>query len=45
LTTPEEDLRRFAAALREVLGGVEEHLFRRYASLGLELGRRSLAAR
>jgi ornithine--oxo-acid transaminase len=45
LTTPEDDLRRFADALRDVLSGVEEHLFRRYASLGLELGRRSLAAR
>jgi ornithine--oxo-acid transaminase len=45
LTTPEEDVRRFAGALEAVLAGVEEHLFRRYASLGLELGRRSLAAR
>ncbi len=45
LTTPEADLRHFASALREVLSGVEEHLFRSYASLGLELGRRSLAAR
>jgi ornithine--oxo-acid transaminase len=45
LITPEDEIRRFAMALREVLTGVEEHLFRRYASLGLELGRRSLAAR
>jgi acetylornithine/succinyldiaminopimelate/putrescine aminotransferase len=45
LVTSEDDLRRFAAALREVLGGVEEHLFRSYASLGLELGRRSLTPR
>jgi ornithine--oxo-acid transaminase len=45
LITPEEELRRFAAALAEVLAGVEAHLFRSYASLGLELGRRSLAAR
>jgi ornithine--oxo-acid transaminase len=45
LITPEDELRRFAAALKEVLRGVEEHLFRRYASLGLELGRRSLATR
>jgi ornithine--oxo-acid transaminase len=45
LITPEDELRRFAAALGEVLTGVEDHLFRRYASLGLELGRRSLAAR
>jgi ornithine--oxo-acid transaminase len=41
----EDELRRFAAALREVLAGVEEHLFRSYASLGFELGRRSLATR
>ena len=45
LTTPEDELRRFADSLRAVLEGVEEHLFRSYASLGLELGRRSLAAR
>ncbi len=45
LITPEDELRRFAAALEQVLSGVEDHLFRRYASLGLELGRRSLAAR
>jgi ornithine--oxo-acid transaminase len=45
LVTPEDEVRRFAEALEEVLAGVEEHLFRRYASLGLELGRRSLAAR
>jgi ornithine--oxo-acid transaminase len=45
LITPEEELRRFAGALTEVLSGVEEHLFRSYASLGLELGRRGLAAR
>ena len=45
LITSEEELRRFASALREVLAGVQEHLFRSYASLGLELGRRSLAAR
>ena len=45
LTTPEADLERFAGALRDVLAGVEEHLFRSYASLGLELGRRGLAAR
>ena len=45
LVTSEDELRRFANALREVLAGVEEHLFRSYASLGLELGRRTLAAR
>ena len=45
LITPEDELRRFGAALKDVLRGVEEHLFRRYASLGLELGRRSLATR
>jgi hypothetical protein len=45
LTTPQHELERFASALREVLTAVQEHLFRRYASLGLELGRRSLAAR
>jgi ornithine--oxo-acid transaminase len=45
LITPEEELERFADALRQVLTGVEEHLFRSYASLGLDLGRRSLAAR
>jgi ornithine--oxo-acid transaminase len=45
LVTPEDELRRFASALEQVLGAAEEHLFRSYASLGLELGRRSLAAR
>jgi ornithine--oxo-acid transaminase len=45
LVTPEDELRRFASALRDVLRGVEAHLFRRYASLGFELGRRSLATR
>ncbi len=45
LVIAEDELRRFAAALEEVLARAEEHLFRRYASLGLALGRRSLAAR
>ena len=45
LVISEDELRRFASALRDVLGGVEEHLFRSYASLGFELGRRTLAAR
>jgi ornithine--oxo-acid transaminase len=44
LITGEDELRRFASALRDVLAGVEEHLFRSYASLGFELGRRSFAA-
>jgi len=45
LVISEEDLRRFAEALEDVLSGAERHLFRNYASLGLGLGRRSLAAR
>ncbi len=45
LITSDEDIRRFATALEQVLEGAEEHLFRSYASLGFELGRRSLAAR
>ena len=45
LITPEHEIDRFASALEDVLGDAEEHLFRSYASLGLELGRRSLAAR
>jgi ornithine--oxo-acid transaminase len=45
LVIAEEELRRFASALEEVLEAAEERLFRSYASLGLELGRRSLAAR
>jgi ornithine--oxo-acid transaminase len=45
LITPEDELRRFASALERVLEAAEEHLIRSYASLGLELGRRSLAAR
>jgi ornithine--oxo-acid transaminase len=45
LVIEEDDLRRFASALEEVLEAAEERLFRSYASLGLELGRRSLAAR
>lgn len=44
LITPEEELRRFARALEEVLEDAERHLFRSYASLGLGLGRRSLTA-
>jgi ornithine--oxo-acid transaminase len=45
LVTPEDEIRRFASALVDVLEDAEEHLFRSYASLGFELGRRSLAAR
>jgi ornithine--oxo-acid transaminase len=45
LVTPEDELRRFVGALEQVLEEAEEHLFRSYASLGFELGRRSLAAR
>jgi ornithine--oxo-acid transaminase len=45
LTIPEPDLRRFAAALDQVLSEVESGLLRGYASLGLNLGRRMLFAR
>jgi ornithine--oxo-acid transaminase len=45
LVIEESELRRFASALEEVLADVESGLFRRYAGLGLELGRRSLTAR
>ncbi len=45
LVIEEGDLRRFVSALESVLEEVEAGLFRRYASLGLELGRRSLTAR
>ncbi len=45
LVVSEGELRRFAAALEEVLEQAERHLLRRYASLGLGLGRRSLSAR
>jgi ornithine--oxo-acid transaminase len=44
LVTSEDELRRFASALRDVLAGVQEHLFRSYASLGFQLGRRRLVA-
>ncbi|HEY2772319.1 MAG TPA: aspartate aminotransferase family protein [Solirubrobacteraceae bacterium] len=44
LITPEHEIDRFASALKDVLGDAEEHLFRSYASLGLELGRRTLTA-
>ncbi|HET9721092.1 MAG TPA: aspartate aminotransferase family protein [Solirubrobacteraceae bacterium] len=45
LVISEQDLRGFVTALEEVLSGAERHLFRNYASLGLGLGRRTLAAR
>ena len=45
LIIEESELRRFVAALEDVLGDVESGLFRRYAGLGLGLGRRSLTAR
>jgi ornithine--oxo-acid transaminase len=44
LVIEEEDLRRFVSALEDVLARAQQHLFRRYASLGLELGRRSLSS-
>ncbi len=45
LITPESEIRRFADALDQVLSQADEHMFRRYASLGAGLGRRSLSAR
>jgi ornithine--oxo-acid transaminase len=45
LVAAEDELRRFVGALEQVLEEAEEHLFRSYASLGFELGRRSLATR
>jgi len=44
LVIEERELARFAQATRQVLAGMQGHMFRRYASLGLGLGRRSLAA-
>jgi ornithine--oxo-acid transaminase len=43
LVIEEQDLRRFVSALEQVLSQAEEHLFRRYASVGFELGRRTLS--
>jgi ornithine--oxo-acid transaminase len=45
LTVGEEDLRRFAAALEAVLSAAEQRMLRRYAALGVGLGRRKLTAR
>ena len=44
LVIEEDDLRRFVLALEEVLGQAEQHMFRRYASVGFELGRRTLSS-
>jgi ornithine--oxo-acid transaminase len=45
LVIEEEEIRRFAGALDEVVGQAGERMFRAYASLGLGLGRRGMAAR
>jgi ornithine--oxo-acid transaminase len=45
LVITEEEIRRFASALEQVLSDVQDHLVRSYASLGAGLGRRSLSAR
>jgi acetylornithine/succinyldiaminopimelate/putrescine aminotransferase len=45
LVVEEADLRRFASALEQVLEAVERHMLRRYASVAVDLGLRSLAAR
>jgi ornithine--oxo-acid transaminase len=45
LVVSEADLRRFVSALEEVLTEAQAHLFRSYARLGLDLGRRSLLTR
>ena len=45
LVIEESELRRFVSALEDVLSGVETQLFRRFAGLGLALGRRTLTAR
>src|SRR5205085_12662346 len=45
LIIEEHELRRFASALQDVLAAAEDRLLRSYASLGFELGRRSLVAR
>ncbi len=44
LTIEETEIRRFAAALEEVLQRAERRLLRSYASLGIGLGRRTLTA-
>jgi ornithine--oxo-acid transaminase len=45
LVIAEAEIRRFAAALDDVLGEAQDHLVRSYASLGVGLGRRTLSAR
>jgi ornithine--oxo-acid transaminase len=45
LVIEEEELRRFAGALEDVLEAAEKRFFRSYATLGVELGRRTLSAR
>jgi ornithine--oxo-acid transaminase len=45
LVIEEDELRRFVSALDVVLARAGEHVFRSYAGLGFELGRRSLVAR
>ena len=45
MTISESDVRRFASALDSVLESAEGRMFRRYASLGFSLGRRTLTAR
>ena len=45
LVIEESELRRFAAALEDVLAAAEKRFFRSYATLGVELGRRTLSAR
>jgi ornithine--oxo-acid transaminase len=44
LVIEESELERFAAALAQILAGIEEHMLRRYVRLGMTLGRRSLVA-
>jgi ornithine--oxo-acid transaminase len=43
LVIEEDELRRFVSALRTVLRQAEDHMFRRYASVGWDLGRRTLS--
>jgi ornithine--oxo-acid transaminase len=43
LVVEEAELERFAEAMRDVLAGIERHMLRRYVSLGLALGRRSVS--
>jgi ornithine--oxo-acid transaminase len=45
LTIDEADLRRFVEALEQVLESAETRMLRRYASLGMDLGLRSLVSR